>query len=58
MASRAMPPNAPDFQKALKFFQTFCDHAETLRAAAKAFEKSYQTLQDFLEMNSDTGTIQ
>ncbi len=58
MASRAMPPNTPDFQKALQFFQTICNHAETLRSAAKAFEKSYKTLQDFLKMNSDTGTIQ
>jgi hypothetical protein len=58
MASRAMPPNAPDFQRALQFFQTLCDHAQTLRASGKEFEGSYQMLRDFLNMNSETGTIQ
>ncbi len=52
MASRVMPPNAPDFQRALQFFQTLCDHARTLRASAREFESSYQTLQDLLNMNS------
>ncbi len=58
MASRATPPSAPDFQKALLFFQTLLDHAQTLQVAAKEFESSYQTLRDFLNMNTDTGTIQ
>ena len=58
MASRVMPPKVPDFQKALRFFQTLRDHAQTLRATAKEFERSYRALCDFLNTDSCARTIQ